>query len=96
MSVCFVLAWDSGVWVATHDVRKIFDPIEHGSLFQALQPQKVPDTYLQVLRWLHADQSGNVGGNRFFCNITRGVKQIDVFCPMLCNSGLPCQIGNNF
>ena len=34
-NVCgFFLAWDSGVWVASHDVQKIFDPIEHVSLFQ--------------------------------------------------------------
>ena len=48
----------------------------------------VPDTYLQVLPWLYADPAGNVGGNRFLCNITRGVKQIDVLNPMLFNSGL--------
>ena len=68
-------AWDSEMWFASVDLQKAFDRIENDSLFPALQALGVPDTYLQVLRQLHANQSGNDGGNRFVFNIPRGVKQ---------------------
>ena len=83
------LAWESEMWFASLDLHKAFDHIEHDSLFQALQAQGVPDTYLQVLRRrLHANQSGNVGGCRFVFKITHGVKQGDVLSPMLFNCGM--------
>ena len=83
------LAWESEMWFASLDLQKTFDRIEHESLFQALQAQGIPDTYLQVFRRrLYANQSGNVGGNRFLCNITRGVKQGNVLSPVLFNSGM--------
>jgi len=47
------LAWESDIWFASLDLQKAFDRIEHDSLFQALQAQGVPDTYLQVLRRLY-------------------------------------------
>ena len=57
------LAWESEMWFASLDLQKTFDRIEHESLFQALQAQGIPDTYLQVFRRrLYANQSGNVGG----------------------------------
>jgi hypothetical protein len=81
-------AWDSEMWFASLDLQKAFDRIENDSLFPALQALGVPDTYLQVLRRLYANQSGNDGGNRFVFNIPRGVKQGDVLSPMLFNFGL--------
>jgi hypothetical protein len=82
------LAWESDIWFASLDLQKAFDRIEHDSLFQALQAQGVPDTYLQVLRRLYAGQSGIVRGSNCVFDITRGVKQGDVLSPMLFNSGL--------
>ena len=76
------------MWFASLDLQKAFDRIENDSLFPALQALGVPDTYLQVLRRLYANQSGNDGGNRFVFNIPRGVKQGDVLSPMLFNFGL--------
>ena len=92
-------AWDSEMWFASLDLQKAFDRIEHDSLFQALQAQGVPDTYLQVLRRLYTGQSGIVHGNNCVIDITRGVKQGDVLSPKLCCSildwNMPCEIGNN-
>ena len=82
------LAWESDIWFASLDLQKAFDRIEHDSLFQALQAQGVPDTYLQVLRRLYTGQSGIVRGSNCVFDITRGVKQGDVLSPMLFNSGL--------
>ena len=93
------LAWGSDIWFASLDQQKAFDRIEHDSLFQALQAQRVPDTYLQVLRRLYTGQSGIVHGNNCVFDITRGVKQGDVLSPKLCCSildwNMPCEIGNN-
>ena len=69
------LAWESEVWFASLDLQKAFDRIEHDSLFQALRAQGVPNMYLQLLRRLYTDQSGNVRGSTVAFNITRGVKQ---------------------
>ena len=82
------LAWESDIWFASLDLQKAFDRIEHDFLFQALQTQGVPDTYLQVLRRLYTGQSGIVHGSNCVFDITRGVKQGDVLSPMLFNSGL--------
>ena len=82
------LAWESDIWFASLDPQKAFDRIEHDSLFQAVQAQGVPDTYLQVLRRLYTGQSGIVHGSNCVFDITRGVKQGDVLSPMLFNSGL--------
>eukprot|EP00438_Fugacium_kawagutii_P018256 Skav220448 [mRNA] locus=scaffold254:156771:157196:+ [translate_table: standard] len=82
------LAWESDIWFASVDFQKAFDRIEPESLFQALQAQGVPDTYLRVLRRLYADQSGTIRGSNLVFDITRGVKQGDVLSPMLFNSGL--------
>eukprot|EP00959_Pyramimonas_sp_CCMP1952_P164842 3445521-Pyramimonas_sp.AAC.1 len=42
------------------DSKKAFDTVEHGSLWEALRGQGVPEPYIQLLRSLSADQRGRV------------------------------------
>ena len=79
------------VWLASLDLRKAFDKIEHGALFEALEAQGVSKAYLSLLATLYADQTGTVGqGKRF--KILRGVKQGDVISPLLFHAGLEIAI----
>lgn len=79
--------WNLPLWMASLDLKKTFDRIEFGFLFEALRIQNVPEPYIQLLAVLYNNQTGSVNGSRYF-NIRRGVKQGDIISPMLFNAGL--------
>ena len=79
--------WHLPLWMISLDLRKAFDRIQFGPLFEALRDQGVPDAYVQLLGLLYKDQKGTVNGSAFF-DIQRGVKQGDVISSMLFNAGL--------
>ena len=72
---------------AALDLRKAFDRIQFGPLFDALREQELPEEYVQLLSALYKDQKGCVNGSYLF-PILRGVKQGDVLSSMLFNAGL--------
>ena len=71
--------------MASLDLRRAFDKIEHESFFGALRAQGLPNVYIDLLRVLYRNQSGVVegveGSDPF--NIQRGIKQGDVLSPAL-------------
>ena len=79
--------WNLPVWMISLDLRKAFDKIRFGPLFQALREQAVPESYIQLLSALYEKQQGCVNGSFLFA-IQRGVKQGDVLSSMLFNAGL--------
>lgn len=42
--------WGQNIWIAALDFKKAFDTVEHTSLWEALQRQKVPNNYIQLLQ----------------------------------------------
>lgn len=86
-----VLEWNIPLWMASLDLKKAFDRIEHGALFTALQSQGVGHSYQTWLVALYSQQSGSVNGSTPFV-INRGVKQGDVISPLLFNAGLEMAI----
>ena len=79
--------WNVPLWMISLDLRKAFDRIQFGPLFDALREQEVPEAYVQLLSALYKDQKGCVSGSYLF-PILRGVKQGDVLSSMLFNAGL--------
>ena len=79
--------WHLPLWMASIDLRKVFDRILHYPLFDALRVQCVPEGYVQLLAALYSNQQGFVNGIRGF-GIQRGVKQGDVISPLLFNAGI--------
>ena len=65
--------WHLPLWIASLDLRKAFDRIDHSALFQALREQGVDNPELALLLDLYSHQSGSVNGSRAF-DIQRGVK----------------------
>ena len=78
------LEFNVDLWLVSVDLRKAFDRVEHGPLFEALQRQGLPACYIHLLRAIYKDQYGLVGDNLRF-PITRGVRQGDVLSPLLFN-----------
>jgi hypothetical protein len=79
--------WNIPLWMISLDLKKAFDRIEFGPLFEALREQGVPDAYIELLSILYRNQKGTVDGKTFF-DIQRGVKQGDVLSAMLFNAGI--------
>ena len=44
------------LWIVAVDFKKAFDTIEHFSLWEALNEQRVPEQYIRTLQKLHANQ----------------------------------------
>ena len=79
------LEWGLDLWMASLDLRRAFDKIEHESFFGALRAQGLPNVYIDLLRVLYRNQSGVVEGVEGSdpLNIQRGIKQGDVLSPAL-------------
>ena len=75
-------------WIAAIDFKKAFDTINQDYLWHALEEQKVPKTYVEVLRHLYSGQSAQVRTDvlsRKF-EIHRGTKQGDPLSSLLFNA----------
>ena len=78
------------LWVATIDFKRAFDSISHASIWEALNAQKVPSTYVNVLSRLYQGQNARV---RVDCtsrkfDIQKGTKQGDPISPIIFNAVL--------
>ena len=73
------------LWIASLDLKKAFDRVEHFALFEALRDQGLPEAELAVLLDLYWDQTGSANGSRRF-SILRGVKQGDTLSSLLFNA----------
>ena len=73
--------------MAILDMRKVFDRIEFRPLFDALEYQGVPSSYIHLLKALYSAQHSIVNDSHKF-PIQRGVKQRDLLSSILFNSGL--------
>jgi hypothetical protein len=69
--------WHVPLFIASLDLKKAFDRVEHASLVDALLSQDVPDPYVDLIAELYNDQLGSADGSRPF-QIARGVRQGDV------------------
>ena len=74
------------VWIVSIDLRKAFDRVEHGALFQALRDQNMDPELVALLEMLYQKQIGIVDEHMF--PINRGVRQGDVLSPVLFNAVL--------
>ena len=79
--------WNLPLWIASLDLRKAFDRIDHTAMVQALREQGVEDPEVALLLDLYAHQVGSANGSRVF-DIQRGVKQGDVISSLLFNAAL--------
>ena len=79
--------WELPLWIASIDLTKAFDRLEHHVLFRALSEQGVDVEYVRLLSDIYSAQWGSVNGSAAF-DITRGVKQGDVLSSLLFNAGL--------
>jgi len=73
--------------MASLDLRKAFDRVEHLQLFSALRAQRLPECYIHFLAALYRDQTGTASKSRQF-SIKRGIRQGDVLSPLLFNAAL--------
>eukprot|EP00972_Heterocapsa_arctica_P099928 14737445-Heterocapsa_arctica.AAC.1 len=64
-------------WIASLDLRKTFDRIQHAPLFEALRQQGVSDGCISLIAALYEGQAASVNGSPPF-DIERGVRQGDV------------------
>ena len=71
--------------MASLDFKKVFDKVEHASLFEALRHQQIDDPTIAVLLDIYYGQHGRVQGSRSF-DISRGVRQGDVVSSLLFNA----------
>ena len=81
------------LWFASLDLRKAFDRLEWGQLFQALELQGVPDQYRHLLAALYDDQASTIPNLGSLC-IRRGVKQGDIISPLLFKIALQFAVDN--
>lgn len=64
--------WNMPLWMISLDLRKAFDRIQFGPLFESLREQSLPKEYVQLLSALYKKQQGCVNGSYLF-PILRGV-----------------------
>ena len=79
------LEWNLPLWMASPDLKKAFDRVEHSSLFGALRQQDIDDPSIALLLDIYYGQHGSVQGSRSF-DISRGVRQGDVISSLLFNA----------
>ena len=79
--------WHLPLWIASLDLCKAFDRVDHAAMFQALREQGVGSPELALLLDLYSHQSGSANGSRAF-DIRRGVKQGVVISSLLINVAL--------
>ena len=77
--------WNLPLWMASLDLKKAFDRVEHASLFTALRHQNIDDPTIALLLDIYYGQHGRVQGSRSF-DISRGVRQGDVISSLLFNA----------
>ena len=75
-------------WIASLDFKKAFDSIDQRYLWRALEEQKVPKGYIDLLRNLYSNQSAQVKTDKISRKfaIEKGTKQGDPLSSMLFNS----------
>jgi hypothetical protein len=75
-------------WVASLDFKKAFDSIDQRYLWRALEEQRVPKGYVDILRNLYRKQSAQVKTDKVSREfaIEKGTKQGDPLSSMLFNS----------
>ena len=71
--------------MASLDLNKTFDRVEHSSLFAALRQQHIDDPSNALLIDMYYGQHGSVQGSRSF-DISRGVRRGDVISSLLLNA----------
>ena len=72
------------LWICALDFRKVFDSVEHSSIWGVLRRHGVNNTYIQILAELYDRQCGKVAGklvSKSF-DIKRGTKQGDPLSPI--------------
>ena len=74
------------LWIASVDLKKAFDRIQHIVLFDVLRQQGIGEGSLSLLQLLYKHQYGVIGDHSFL--ISRGVRQGDVLSPILFNAAL--------
>ena len=79
------IEWNLPLWMASLDLKKAFDRVEHASLFTALRQQNIDDPSIALLLDIYFGQHGRVQGSRSF-DISRGVRQGDVISSLLFNA----------
>ena len=79
--------WNLPLFIASLDLKKAFDRVEHGALFQALRDQGAEEPYISLLLEMYRDQTATANGSRSF-SIHRGVRQGDVLSSLLFNAAL--------
>ena len=75
------------LWIASLDLRKAFDRLEHFAIFESLRDQAITNPEIALLLDLYSDQKGCVNQSRDF-EICRGVKQGDSLSSLLFNVAL--------
>ena len=79
--------WKLPLFIASLDLKKAFDRVEHKALFEALRTQGVDEPHLALLMDIYHGQVGSANGSRDF-TIGRGVRQGDVLSSLLFNAAL--------
>ena len=87
MMVSKTAEYNLPLYIASLDLKKAFDRIEHKALIEALEVQGLDDPYIALLLDMYSCQTGSANGSRTF-QINRGVCQGDVLSSLLFNAAL--------